>query len=374
MNESILNGILIFGIIQAFFFSLQFSTKKNKTLSDKIIGFWLLVLAIQIFFIILNQNNQSKTSFLFVSNFQLLFTLLHGPFLLLYVQKLVFGELDFTKKDTYHFIPFISGIVLNLILYFVNNDNEILVKGVAVAGAISGLIYCFITLSLLQKHKKGIRNSFSYTENINLNWLLNLTIGLLTIWIGASILVILSRFCNINLPLTWFFIIIPMFIFYIGFCGIRQQIIYTVPVAKILKKGSFSTTEMPVKISDSYKKSGLHVHNMKTIHERLLKSMQQNRLFLNPTLSLSALSKELNIPAHHLTQTFNEYAHMSFYDFVNTFRVNDFKERIRAPENKKFSLLGIAFDCGFNSKSSFNRVFKKFTSLTPSEYQKNSIS
>ena len=374
MNESILNGILIFGIIQAFFFSLQHSTKKNKTLSDIIVGFWLLILASQIFFIVLNLNNQNKTGFLFVSNPQLLFTLLHGPFLYQYVQKLVLGESSFTKKDTYHFIPFFVGLVISLIFYFTNIDSVILLKGIAVTGAISGLLYFIIALSLLQKHKRRIKNDFSYTERINLNWLLNLTIGLLTIWVGASVLVVLSRFCSIDLPLTWSFTIVPVFIFYIGFCGIRQQIIYTTPVTEAQNKVSVSITEMPVKISDSYKKSGLQVDNMKTINARLLKSMQQDRLFLNPTLSLSALSKELNIPAHHLTQTLNEYADLSFYDFVNSFRVNEFKKRIHAPENKNFSLLGIAFDCGFNSKSSFNRIFKQKTALSPSEYQKKSIS
>ena len=374
MNESILNGTLIFGIIQAFFFSLQYSTKKNKILSDKIVGFWLLILATQIFFIVLNLNNQNRTGFLFITNFQLLFTLLHGPFLFLYVQKLVFREPSFTKKNTYHFIPFIIGVVLSLIFYFVNIDNIIFIKGIAGTGTISGLLYCFITLSLLQKHKRRIKNNFSYTERINLNWLLNLTIGMLTIWVGASVVVILSRFYSINLPLTWFFTIVPVFIFYIGFYGIRQQIIYSAPVTKAQNKLSVSTTEVPAKTSDSYQKSGLQVDNMKTIHACLLKSMQQDRLFLNPTLSLSVLSKELNIPAHHITQTLNEHADMNFYDFVNNLRVLEFKKRIHAPEHKNFSLLGIAFDCGFNSKSSFNRIFKIFTGLTPSEYQKKSVS
>ena len=371
MNESILNGILIFGIIQAFFFSLQYSTKKNKTLSDKIVGFWLLILATQIFFIVLNLNNQNKTGFLFITKFPVIFTLLYGPLLFIYAQKLVFGEPSFTKKDTYHFIPFIIGVVLSLIFYFINIDNKIFIKGIAVAGAISGLLYCFITLILLQKHKRRIKNNFSYTERINLNWLLNLTIGLLIIWVGASVVVVLIRFCSINLPLTWFFTIVPVFIFYIGFCGIRQQIIYPAPVTKSQNKVFVSKTEVPVKISESYKKSGLQVDNMKTIHARLLKSMQQNRLFLNPTLSLSVLSKELNIPAHHITQTLNEYAGLSFYDFVNSFRVNELKKQIHAPENKNFSLLGIAFDCGFNSKSSFNRIFKHKTGLSPSEFQKS---
>ncbi len=255
MNESILKGILIFGIIQAFFFSLQYSTKNNKTVSDRIIGLWLLILATQILFIVLNLNNQNKTGFLFITNFQLLFTLLHGPFLFLYVKKLVFGERSFTKKDTYHFIPFIIVAGLSLIFYFINIDNEMFIKGIAITGVISGLLYCFITLTLLQKHKGRIKKNFSYTERINLNWLLNLTIGLLTIWVGASVLVILSRFCSINLPLTWFFIIVPVFIFYIGFFAIRQQIIYTAPVTITQNKVSVSTTKMLAKASNSYYKS-----------------------------------------------------------------------------------------------------------------------
>jgi AraC-like DNA-binding protein len=115
-------------------------------------------------------------------------------------------------------------------------------------------------------------------------------------------------------------------------------------------------------------KSGLLPDTMTAIHNRLLLCMQNDKLYLNPTLSLADLSEKMNLPSHHITQTLNEHARTNFYDFVNEFRVEEFKGKIKSGEAQEFSLLGIAFDCGFNSKSSFNRIFKKFTTQSPSEY------
>ena len=98
--------------------------------------------------------------------------------------------------------------------------------------------------------------------------------------------------------------------------------------------------------------------------------MQTEKLYLNPQLSLNDFSQITNIPSHHITQTLNEFCKQNFHDFVNYYRVQEFKVQLFLPKNESFSLLGIAYDCGFNSKSSFNRIFKKITSQTPSEYKK----
>jgi AraC-like DNA-binding protein len=79
---------------------------------------------------------------------------------------------------------------------------------------------------------------------------------------------------------------------------------------------------------------------------------------------------DVQIPQHHITQTLNIYKEKSFYDYINAYRVEAFINKLQKGDSDKFSLLGLAFDCGFNSKSSFNRVFKNITGKSPSEFKK----
>jgi AraC-like DNA-binding protein len=82
------------------------------------------------------------------------------------------------------------------------------------------------------------------------------------------------------------------------------------------------------------------------------------------------LAEETEIPAHYLSRIINEHHGQNFFDFINSFRIEEFKRRLADPHYKNFTLLAIAFDCGFNSKSAFNRFFKKVEGISPSEYKK----
>jgi len=85
------------------------------------------------------------------------------------------------------------------------------------------------------------------------------------------------------------------------------------------------------------------------------------------------MAQSLNLSTNHLSQIINEKLEMNFFDFINEYRVNEVKDRLSDPKYKHYTLLAIAFDSGFNSKSSFNSIFKQYTGLTPSEFQKSSI-
>ena len=98
------------------------------------------------------------------------------------------------------------------------------------------------------------------------------------------------------------------------------------------------------------------------------------RAFLDPDLTLSELAGQLGVSAHVLSQVINSGFGKNFNDFVNAYRVEEVKKRLQAGEQKQKSLLGIALDCGFNSKATFNRTFKKFTELSPSEYSRQIVS
>lgn len=98
--------------------------------------------------------------------------------------------------------------------------------------------------------------------------------------------------------------------------------------------------------------------------------MDTERPYLNPDLNLPQLAKDLDIPSHQLSQVINKNIGLNFFDFINSYRVEEIKAKIANPEYNKFSLLGIAFESGFNSKSAFNRVFKNLSGETPTQYKK----
>jgi AraC-like DNA-binding protein len=103
---------------------------------------------------------------------------------------------------------------------------------------------------------------------------------------------------------------------------------------------------------------------------RLNTTMEHDKLFLNPEITLPELAKSIDIPSYQLSRIINEKFECNFFDFINGYRVNEVKSKLNDPTFSNLSLLGIAFDSGFNSKSAFNRIFKKTTGLTPSEFKK----
>lgn len=119
---------------------------------------------------------------------------------------------------------------------------------------------------------------------------------------------------------------------------------------------------------ESYKRSGLKSSDAEILHQRLLDLMDNEKPYLEPKLSLSQLAEKLTITPNNLSQIINQCDEKNFYDFVNGYRVQEFISLATSPQNKNMNLLGIALDAGFNSKSSFNQVFKKTTGKTPREY------
>jgi AraC-like DNA-binding protein len=119
-----------------------------------------------------------------------------------------------------------------------------------------------------------------------------------------------------------------------------------------------------------YGKSALTPERSERYLKKLLHVMETEKPYTDGELSLQKLAERLAIPAQHLSQTINERLNQSFSDFVNGYRVEEFKRRLLDPALSHYSILALAEETGFNSKSSLNAVFKKHTNMTPSEFRK----
>ncbi|WP_425235081.1 helix-turn-helix domain-containing protein [Ulvibacterium sp.] len=119
-----------------------------------------------------------------------------------------------------------------------------------------------------------------------------------------------------------------------------------------------------------YRNSGLDTKRSKQIQQALLELIKTTKPYLEKELTLYNLAERLKVQPNHLSQVINSLEGKNFFDFINMYRVEAAKEKIRLGDYQNLTLLGIAFESGFNSKASFNRAFKKFTGQTPTDYKK----
>jgi AraC-like DNA-binding protein len=129
----------------------------------------------------------------------------------------------------------------------------------------------------------------------------------------------------------------------------------------------------PVAPRKKYEKTALSPEAAAEILGRLRTLMATAHPYRNPDLSLAELAAQLHLPPHHLSQVINEQCQQNFFDFVNTYRIEEVKRQLQRPDTAHLKLEEIGFAAGFNSKSAFNAAFKKSTQTTPSQFRKSAL-
>lgn len=344
--------------------------KKNKCLTDKILFVWFVNIGIHLFIIYLF-HTKKIFDYPHLLGLHIPFPLIHGPFLFIYTLSLT-NQFNNWKHSILHFIPSFFVLFFFWDFFLLDGTSKVLVyqsRGISFLNKlewysfvvkISGLIYISWALKILHKHKSNIVKQFSNTDKINLYWLKYLVGGVAIIWIFVL-------FDNVQ----YLYSAVVIFVIFMGYFGINQVGIFNTVINELDDDGKRLKDEIREdKLSNKikYQKSGLDYEKAKMIYVLLKDKMESEQLFLNPDLTLVDLAKVLNIHQNYLSQVINSFEEMNFYDYINKQRVNKFISLIENPGNKKYTILSLAFECGFNSKSTFNKQFKKITNKTPSEY------
>lgn len=366
--------LYLIGVIITFFLAFILLSKSKKTNADKILFFWLLSIGIHLFlyYLFFSEKYTQYPSLLGIS---IPLPLIHGPFLYLYTAA-VTNQLKNWKINLLHFLPVLLSFFSLFNFLQLPNETKISVFKNEGRGyetllfltlttiVCSGIIYVIWSLLLLKKHKKNILNQFSYSEKINLAWLRYLIYGIGLIWIFVI-------YGNDELLYT----VVVLFVIFIGYFGINQVGIFTkkVPLVDTIvvynEENQLFDDEIIKKHKPSkYVKSGLNQEMAFDIYELLKTRMTNEQLYINSELTLVELAQTLDVLPNNLSQVINTFEQKNFYDYINSKRVELFLKLVTIPENKKYTILSLAFECGFNSKSSFNKYFKKVTNKTPSEY------
>ncbi|MCP4459673.1 MAG: AraC family transcriptional regulator [Cytophagales bacterium] len=371
--------VFVLGVVQAFFIEFILLNKKNKNLSDRILAVWMFIIGLHLFLFYLHYA-EFIVNYPHLLGLGLPFPLLHGPLLLLYVNSLIDPQKRFYKRNYLHFIPFLFCYALltpwlmlsvddlqsHIDLAETNVITPVYLMIILAMTVSTGVIYVTWALLQLRKHQKNLGNNFSYRESVDLKWLRNLILGMGIIWV----VVIISNFTlfvnDDSSGDVMIYTTVTIFVFFIGYFGIRQGNVFSDNTHE-LRENFVEATRV------KYEKSSLKKDKGQEYLKALEAYMIDKKPFLESKITLPQLADRLDIQPNNLSQVINENLGKNFYDFINEYRVEEFKRRITSDEGKNITLLGLAYDSGFSSKSTFNEVFKRVTGQTPSGFYKQHL-
>ncbi len=362
--------ISIIGMSQIIFGIILISSKK-KTKSDFILICWLIILSLPFLQSILFISDISLPILSKVFNQS--FTLLHGPLLYLYLKELTKKEDDKIKYWP-HFMIFALFYIIFIFdrapLHpggpLTNVDSGFsLLKHFGLINAVIFIVYGTLSLQSLYSHRKSLKETFAYESgSITLFWINFLP--LLFVFLIMSVLIIENTSLNATVDIDEVHLTLFLFFaLYLIFFGLRQKQVYPDKVP-----------ELEIEIEDEIieeiteEKSPSNSENQHLL-DKIDEVMERDKLYLNPVLSVYDLADSVHVSRHKISQLLNNDLSMNFYQYVNQYRLKEVCRRLEEDVDNKYNILDHAFDSGFNSKSSFNNLFKTHYGQTPSQYRKS---
>ncbi len=364
-SNPILFTIICVLALQAMLFSGLIAFKRPKKLANSFLAllvFFYALMALNIVVVNVLKDQGMLDVFRYIQ-MEMLYGI--GPSLYFYTKCITNPAFQFKKIHYLHFLPLLLEFIFyRTPIYRMGADGLYLEELPMVSyiyltqqwiGVLSIVVYSLISLGILIKFQDRLKDYYSKIEHLSLRWLQAPIIiygGYIICW---NLLTEIDRFgFDRSLREYYFlpsFVILALVTCWIGFKGYIQKerdLVQLPPVPKT--------------------SNGAKEEKDEAFLSKLKQLMQSEKPYLNPDLTLSMLAESLEMKPRQLSSKINQNCDQNFYDVVNSYRVEAFKDRLKSPERDTLSLLGHAYECGFYSKSTFNLVFKKATQLTPSEY------
>jgi len=376
-----LHIIALLGAIQGVFLAGVLATKRTNRTANR-----LLAAAMFAFSIYLASGVYQAAGFVQVFPHFLgvayLLPLLFGPLIYLYAVTVADRTNRLTRRDALHFAPFLAAVVAGLPIYLMSGADKIafyhqlqvgerplLLRIMDPLKLVSGVTYATMTILFLRRHHERIKESYSSLERVSLRWLLWLGAGAAAIWMLAVAFEVLQSTGLLRIERGDDFVSlgIAVMVYGIGYMGLRQPEVFR-----------YETAEYPVPVPEPpepetgaprYERSGLTDREAERLKDALTALMEKERPWQDSDLTLADLAARLSTTPHRLSEVLNSQLGRTFYDFVNGYRVREVQRRIAAGEAQQVTMLSLALDAGFASKSTFNGVFKKHTGQTPSDFR-----
>lgn len=393
MLESINNIVLILGIAQALFLAVLLRQRHWKLYANRFLTTLMAVYGIILLNLLLQDTGfhaHHPKLWLVLSGMPLL----TGPLHYLYAQHLIHPERRFRGRDWLHAMPFVAYKLTEIPLLLGSDADMARILADFAPGTIpehffwfnwvtvvQGVWYMGVTLLLLLRHARGLEDVVSSAHHVRLTWLRNITLLALVAWVlfMTEYVLYLS-----GVGIADRFGISGIFggvlVYVMGYLGLSRSEVLEAPavVTSMTDLSAYresADADTPTQhvsaegTAAAYAKSGLDDARAQEIAAQLRATLEKEHVYRDSGLTLPTLAERLEVSAHNLSEAINTQFGMNFFDLVNGFRVREVQERLTDAGARQFTILGVAFDAGFNSKTSFNTIFKKHTGMTPSQYR-----
>ena len=366
-NVGFLAILNLLGAAQGLLLALALlTTKSGRRTANRLLAALTLTISIAVSGAVLLTTNY-VFAFPHLSRVHQPFVFLAAPLLYLYLRELTAREQRFARQDFLHFIPFVLCAIYLLPYYLQSGSQKIQVLVSEFLQQSFGpwyyvrsallitqvLVYLILVVLLIVQYSRKTRARDSARERAVLFEVRFFVVAATALWVAVVLRYAIPTMPNLLVPLG-----ASMLIYAMGYLKLRRP-----------ETDSAVRDEPPAR---KYEKSTLTPERSARYLDKLVSFMETETPFTDGDLTLQKLAEKLSIPANHLSQTINERLGQSFSDFINSYRVEEAKRRLLDPACRHLSVLGIAEEVGFNSKSSFNSVFKKHTNMTPSEFRSQS--
>lgn len=309
--------------------------------------------------------------FRYASRFYLIplnFSLALGPSLFFYTKSISDSNFFFSKKKLIHYIPVFLELVVHVIISVEAIDKELLATStnafaiwipiIQLLAIVSVIVYSAFALQEIKTYHKWIESNYSNSSTYGLGWLYRLLFIFALFWfLWIPYTFVDYFFYNYKLGIKDYY---PLYLLMSGITIWISAEAYLKPEVILLERKAPPEIEKQEPTEDILKKANW-----------LIKQMEHNLFYLNPELTLTSLAESLEVHPNKLSKIINEGIGKSFSDFVNAYRTKAVVQRLENHDYDHITLLGISFECGFNSKTTFNRVFKEIMGVTPFEYKKS---
>ena len=363
--------LLLFGGVQGILFTLFLVRRKLYRSGYIFLLFYFAVLLMQITLKVMSKGwLMMNWPILYQASYHLPF--LYGPLAYLFARQMTGGKWKW--KHLLHFIPFLTALTVLMLrdqpyVPIIEGEPRLMYQLFSIS------IYHILAYSLWDKHSRTIAKHYPDATNLQMRWLRKFIIGS---FILCSVIAFTIYFMYVLYPsLQWIrmgFLALTAFIYWVSYSALTQPDIFYVAHSSPGREPAIVTDMPKLQVSRTapkYKNSSLPDNEAQRIVKDLEQLMADAKPQLDPEMNIDKLALMVSSNRHHLSQVLNDKVGLSFYDYINSYRVNEAMLLLSDPARTSHKIASIAYDAGFNSLSAFNDVFKKMTGQTPSQYRKH---
>ena len=370
--------VILLGAAQGLFLSVYLFSKSENRDANKWLAFLLTAISLHLIEYAADITGITlQYPVLLAITYPLLFCM--GPLYYIYCRYLLDKSYKTTFTTILHFLPSLIVLLMMMPFYSMSANQKIsFIQNLESNGnlvipteqlvfmathVIQTVIYVYAAYKFIVKKEDELKEVTSDVLVVKkINWLNTFSLYFAIYLALYFVLGVTLAFINsYQIQIDYVMLLITSLSLYaIGYSAIQSPEIF-----KSFPDLEFQSLELNIQAPPPGLKNGNRFPELK---QKLLQFMETNKPYLKSDLKISELADSLSVPYYQLSQLINDEFLVNFYDFINKYRVEEAK-KLLIKDTHNFKILAIAYEVGFNSKATFNRVFKKFTDLTPSEFK-----